>query len=123
MAVVESHLHEGRVRAGIGRVRSRKTRRDADVGDDDLEVLRRHDFAHDFLHLTDQLIGQFQPRAGRRLDIDDELAGIGARKVGLADQRIQAQTQNENARDAEDRGHRPQQARCSERLRSGPASG
>ena len=53
--------------------------------------------------------GQFQARAGRRLDIDDELAGIGARKIRLADQRIQRQAQHENARDAQDRRQRPQQ--------------
>jgi hypothetical protein len=62
---------------------------DADVGDDDLEVALRHHFADDVLHLADQFVRQFQARAGGRLDIDDKLAGIGARKVGFADQRIE----------------------------------
>ena len=51
----------------------------------------RHDFAHNILHLPDQFVGQFNPRAGRRFEIDDELAGIGAREIGFADERIERQ--------------------------------
>ena len=110
MAVVESHLDDGRAGAGIWIQNGVKTRRGADVRDDDLEVLLRDYLAHDIFDLTNQLIGQFQTSARRRLDTNDELAGIGAGKVSLADEGIQAQTENENAADAKDEGDRPQQA-------------
>jgi hypothetical protein len=41
------------------------------------------------------LIGQFQPGARRRLDVDDELAGVGAGKVRFAHQRIERQAHHE----------------------------
>ena len=45
-------LHERGVRAGVGRVDGGKAGRDADVGDNDFQILRRHNFfANDVLHL------------------------------------------------------------------------
>ena len=37
----------------------------------------------------DQGIRQFNPRTGGRLDIDHKLAGIRARKIGFADDRVE----------------------------------
>ena len=109
MAGIQAHLHERRVRAGIGRVNRGKPGVDADVRDDDFQIIRRHGFADNVLHLLHQLVGEFDPRAGGGLEIDDELAGIGARKIRLADERIKTEAQNENARDAQHRRQRTQQ--------------
>ena len=103
VALVEPHLHEGGVRGGVGCQNGGEAGGDADVGDDDLQVLLGDDFADDLLDLADQFVGQFQPRAGGRLEVDDKLARIGPREVGLADHRVERQAQDEEAGDAEDR--------------------
>ena len=95
VAVVQTHLDKRRVRPRVRRVNRGKTRCDPDVGDDDLQVLCRHHFPYHLLHLLNQFVRQFQPQAGRRLEIDDKLAGVGARKVGFADQRIKSEAQDE----------------------------
>ncbi len=88
MTGIESDLDKRRVRAGIGRVNRGETRRDADVRDDDFQIFRRHNFADNLFHLLHQLVGEFDARAGRSFKIDDKLAGIGARKIRFADERI-----------------------------------
>ena len=100
--LLQTDLHERGVLAGVRSVDGRKTGGDADVGDDNFHIVGGNDFADDIFDLLDQLLGDLQPRAGRRLEIDDELAGIGARKIGFADQRIERQAEDEKAGDAED---------------------
>ena len=106
MPGVESDLHERRVRAGIGRINRGETRLHADVGNDDFQIVGGHSLADNLFHLLHQLIGEFEARAGCGFDIDNELAGIGARKICFADEWIQREAQNKNARDAEHRGER-----------------
>ena len=43
----------------------------------------RHDFADNLLDLLHQLVGEFDARAGRGFEVDDKLAGIGAREIRL----------------------------------------
>ncbi len=96
MAGVESHLDKRRVRAGIGRVNRGEPGRDADVRDDDFQIFCRHDAADNLFHLLHQLVGEFDTDAGRGFEVDDKLAGIGARKICFADERIKREAQNEN---------------------------
>ncbi len=46
-----------------------------------------HLAADDVLHLGDVVVADFEPRAAGHAHVDDELAGIGARKVGAAEER------------------------------------
>ena len=94
---------------GVRRVNRGKTRCDPDVGDDDLQVLCRHHFPHHLLHFFHELVRVFNPGAGGCLEIDDKLAGVGARKIGFADQRIESEAQDENAGDAEHGDDRTEQ--------------
>ena len=69
---------------------------DADVRDDHAEVALAESTAADqFFELGDFLLGLDQPRAGRRLHVDHELAGVGARKEGESEQREQQQAGRE----------------------------
>ena len=64
MSGVQTDLHKRGVRAGIGRVNRGETRRDADVRDDDFQIVGRHDVADHLFHLLHQLVGEFNARAG-----------------------------------------------------------
>ena len=64
-----------------------KSGRGADVGDDHAQIFGRDDFADQVLHLGDFALGDRQPRAGGRLQVDDELAGVRAREEGQPEQR------------------------------------
>ena len=55
--------------------------------DDHAEFVRGNFFADDVFDLRDQFLGDFDAGAGGRLDVDDELAGIGSREIGDADER------------------------------------
>ena len=68
-----------------------------------------HGVADDLLHPADQSIRQFQSCSGRRLQIDHELAGIGAGKVGFTDPGKEREARDEESGDAEDRGEGTEQ--------------
>ena len=54
--------------------------------------------ADQLLDLRHLLVGQLQPRSGRRLQVDGEHPGVGARKEGQADEGIKhagSQTQQQ----------------------------
>ena len=109
VAFVETHLHRGGARAGVRIEDGVEAGRGADIGDDDLQIALGHDAAHNVLDAADKLLGEFQARAGGGLDADDELARVGAGKVGLADHRVEGQAEHEQAGDAQHRGHGPDQ--------------
>ena len=96
--LLERHLHGGRVRAGVARVEGREARLHADVRDDQVEILRRDDAAHERLDPVDLRGGDFEAAAGRRLDVHHELACVRARKERHAEQRIQQQAGREDGR-------------------------
>ena len=60
---------------------------DADVGHDHAQVFGRNHLADQVLHFGDFVLRDGQPCAGGRLEVDDELAGIGAREEREAEQR------------------------------------
>ena len=89
MPFLQADLNKSRVRAGVGRVDGRKPGVTPMLETMIFRSCRRHDFADRFFPPAfDDFVGQFKARAGRGLEIDDELAGIGSGKVSLPDQRI-----------------------------------
>ena len=84
---LEADLHERRVLSGIAGVDRREIRRDADVGNDHVQISRRNHLTNVGFHVLDVLVGQFQTRAGRSLDIDNELARISPREKAQTHQR------------------------------------
>ena len=87
VVLLQAGLHKGRVHRSIGGVDRRKIGIDADVGDDHAQVLGRHHAADDVFDLRDVVVAHFKPRAAGHAHVDDELAGIGARKVRAAEER------------------------------------
>ena len=81
----QAGLDKRRVHGGVGGVDRGEIGIDADIGDDHVEILRRHDAADHVFDLGDVVVADFKPRAAWHAHIDDELAGIGARKVGAAE--------------------------------------
>ena len=86
---VEPDLDEGGVHRRVAGVDGGEIGRDADVGDDHAEIVRRDDLADFVLDARDVGIAGLDARAAGHFDIDDELAGIGAREVGAAEDRSQ----------------------------------
>ena len=71
--------------------------------------LWRHNLADVVFDALDVLVGEFDARAGWRLDVDHELAGIGARKERHAEKGIEPEAEDEHAEDGEHSGRRTQQ--------------
>ena len=61
--------------------------RHADVIDDGRELARRNDFADDIFDARENLFVLFEPRAGRRVHVQAELAGVDRRKEVASDNR------------------------------------
>src|ERR1700731_4821273 len=89
VALLKTYLHERGVRRRIGRVNRRKIRGDADVRNDDLELVGWHHLVDDLLHLFHIIFGEFHAGSGGRLQVDYELTGIGSRKEGDPEKRIE----------------------------------
>ena len=106
MPLVEAHLHRGGAGTGVRIEDGIEARSGADVGDNDLQVVCGNDLADDVFDLADQLVGQFQPGARGRLEVDQKLAGIRPREIALTHQRVEGQAdqeQTENHRNSQDR--------------------
>ncbi len=98
-SVMQADLDESRVLGGIRRVDGGQVRRHSDVGDNHLQVMFADDLADVVLHPGDVPVGHLQAGAGRRLHVDDKLAGVGAREEGQAQQRDQRQAHHKAAHD------------------------
>src|SRR6202007_1487471 len=96
-------LHECGVLPGVAGIDGGKIRRDADVRNDHVQILRRDDLANVFFYVLNVLIGQFKTRAGGGLDIDHELPGISSRKEPQTQQRVERETKQTDAEDSDDR--------------------
>ena len=71
---------------GVGGIDGGEIGRGADIGNDHAQVFRGNDVAHQGFDLRDFVFGDGEARAGRRFQIDHELAGVGAREEGKAKQ-------------------------------------
>ena len=89
MILVETDLDEGGVHGGVGGVDGGEIGCDADVGDDHAQIVGRDDFADLVFDAGDVRVAGLDARAAGHLDVDDELAGIGAREVGATEDRSQ----------------------------------
>ena len=105
-------LNEGGVRSRVGSVDGGKIRGDADVGNDDLQFVLRDDLTDYVLDLLDVLLGELHARAGGRFEVDDELAGIGAREKGDAEKRIEGEHEERSAEQRGGGGQGAQQRRA-----------
>ena len=85
MVFAQVNLHKGGVHSGVAGVDRGQVGRDADIGDDHLQIAFGNDGADIVLNLRDVFVGNFQARTGGRLDVNDELTGIGAWEVGASD--------------------------------------
>ena len=86
---LQSHLNKRGVHSGVRREQGGKIGRQANIGNDGFQFLRRDNLVHDVFHALHVIVGQLNPRARRRLHVDDELSGVGARKKGNAHEGIQ----------------------------------
>ena len=92
--------------AGVGGVDRGEVRRDADVRDDHAEIFRRDHLrgsASSTLATSSSVTASRVP--GRRLEVDHELPGVGARKEREPEQREHREADRE--RDAEGRQREP----------------
>ena len=90
VAFLERHLDDAVVDAdgrAVGEGQIVGAGRQADIVDDQLAVLFRNDLADLVLHRLENLLGGFDPGAGRRADVKLDLAAVDERKEVAADQR------------------------------------
>ena len=106
---LQADLHEGGVHGRIGSVNGREIRSRADVGNDHAEILGRYDFSHQVLNLGHLVLGHGEARPVGRLQIDDELPGVRARKEGETEQGNHRQASGEGYGESGQRHHGPAQ--------------
>ena len=109
VVLLEADLHERRVHGGVGGVDGGEVGRGADIGDDHAQIFGRNHLPDQVLHLGDFVLRDRQPRAAWRLEVDHELAGIGARKEGESQQGEDQQANRKRNAEGCERGHRPAQ--------------
>ena len=97
------------MRPRVRRIDRGEPGRDPDVGDNDFQFVGRHHLANNLLHLPDLLVGQFQPGAGGRFEIDHKLPRVRPGKIRLTHQRIEPQAQHKYSRYSQHRCQWPQQ--------------
>src|SRR5258708_33853953 len=107
---LQTDLDEGRVLTRIAGIDCGEIRRNADIGNDHIQIMRGDDLTNVVLHLFDVLVGQLKARASWGLDIDNELARVGAGKKAQTQQRIQSKAEQASAQNADDRRDGAKQA-------------
>ena len=85
MTRLEADHHEARIGGGVGRVDRGETGGEAQVRHHHREVVGRNDLVDQLLEPAGQVFGHLDSRAERSADVDDELAGVGAREQLGAD--------------------------------------
>jgi len=95
MALVQAGLNESRVRIRVGRVHGREARSRSYVGYDQPQVFGAYFLANDFLDPGHGTLRDRHIASSRRLEVDDELAGIGAGKIGQPQSRQQTEAEQE----------------------------
>ena len=73
-ALLQAHLHERGVGAGIARVDRGEAGRHADIRGNQSQICGDY-LAHDVFDLFHFSLGRFEPRAGRRFQVNDKLPG------------------------------------------------
>ena len=76
----------------VGGVERGEARVEADRGNDHVKVGRTDDLADQILHSRHVLFGDFNACSGGHFQVDGELAGVGAREEGHAEERIDRET-------------------------------
>ncbi len=95
VVVIQLHLDGAGVLAGVGGVERGEVIDYADVGDYHAEVVRGDDAMDQVFDTLDVLFGDFQAGTGGGLHVDGELAGVGAREEGNAEEGIDPQAEHE----------------------------
>ena len=70
---------------------------ESDVGDDHVQIVFIDYLANIVLDARDVIVGHLETRAGGRLEVDDELPGIGAGEEGDTQERKQARGYRQNS--------------------------
>ena len=97
---LQAHLNESGVHSGVGREQRGKIGHDADIGNDGFQFAGRDHLPHDIFDSAHIIVGQLDARARGSLEVDHELAGIGAREEGQAHERNQEETSGEEHQEA-----------------------
>ena len=96
----EGDLQEAGVDGGVGGEERGEAGIEADVGDDHAHVVLGDDAADHGFEAGGLLLGELELGAGGGFEVDDELAGIGAREVGEAEEGEDSEAEEED--DGED---------------------
>ena len=99
---LQPHLNKRGVHTGVRREQRGKVGRQADIGNDGFQFPGRDDLAHDVFHALHIFFGQLNPRAGRRLHVDDKLTGVSSRKERDSHEGNQEETEAENYQKSHD---------------------
>ena len=81
MVFFQAHLDKCSIHGRVAGVDGGEVGRNPDIGDDHAQVVGADHLVNIVLDARDVLIGDLKPGTARRLDVDHELARIGARKV------------------------------------------
>src|SRR4029077_4110531 len=85
--LAQVNLHERGIHCGVAGVDGGKVGRDADIGNDHLQITLGNDGADIAFNLCDVFVGDFQASAGGSFDVEHELTGVRAREVSTSDKR------------------------------------